>query len=93
VATTVVIANLPDLSRLAAFRDTPYQSVTEERVKAFNHAIEVEAPYVHASIVDVFDEPAEEYFAFDDNGFHPTQAGHRRMAILFRKTILERLFR
>lgn len=91
VSTIVVIANLPDLSQLAAFRETPHPAVTAERVKAFNHAIEVEAPYVHASIVDVFDEPSAEYFAFDGDGFHPTQAGHRRMATLFRKTILERL--
>lgn len=91
VSTIVVIANLPDVSQLDAFREIPHPAVTAERVKAFNHAIEVEAPYVNASIVDVFDEPSAEYFAFDGNGFHPTQAGHRRMATLFRKTILERL--
>ena len=91
VATIVVIANLPDVSQLDAFRETPHPAVTAERVKAFNHAIEVEAPYVNASVVDVFDEPSAEYFAFDGDGFHPTQPGHRRMATLFRKTILERL--
>jgi acyl-CoA thioesterase-1 len=91
VSTTVVIANLPDVSKLAVFRETALPTVTAERVKAFNHAIAIEAPYVNASIVDVFDEPAAEYFAFDGNGFHPTEAGHRRMAALFRKTILERL--
>jgi phospholipase/lecithinase/hemolysin len=65
--------------------------VTLERVKAFNRAIEVEAPYVNASIVNVFDESSPDDFAFDAEGFHPTKAGHRRMANLFRKAILERL--
>ena len=43
---TVVIATLPDLTRLAAFGATPNPAVTEARVQAFNRAIEVEAPYV-----------------------------------------------
>jgi lysophospholipase L1-like esterase len=91
VSTIVVIANVPDLTQLSAFRAAPNPAVTLERVQAFNRAIEVEAPYVNASIVNVFDEPSSEYFTFDGNGFHPTEAGHRRMAALFRKTILERV--
>ena len=91
ISTIVVIANLPDLSQLAAFRTTPNQAVTLERVKAFNRAIEVEAPYVNASIVNVFDESSPDDFAFDEDGFHPTKAGHQHMANMFRKTILERL--
>jgi lysophospholipase L1-like esterase len=91
VSTIVVIANLPDLSQLAVFRANPHPAVTLERVKAFNHAIEVEAPYVNASIVNVFDESSPEDFAFDEDGFHPTKAGHHRMANAFRKVILQRL--
>jgi lysophospholipase L1-like esterase len=90
VSTIVVIANLPDLTQLSAFRSTPDPAVTLERVKAFNRAIEVEAPYVNASIVNVFGELSADDFAFDGDGFHPTQGGHRRMASLFRKAILER---
>jgi lysophospholipase L1-like esterase len=92
VSTIVVIANLPDLTQLSAFRATPNSAVTLARVKAFNRAIEVEAPYVNASVVNVFDESfADDDFAFDADGFHPSKAGHRRMAALFRKAILERV--
>jgi lysophospholipase L1-like esterase len=91
LSTAVVIAMLPDLTQLSAFRATPNPAVTEARVKAFNRAIEVEAPYVSASIVHVFNETSPDDFAFDGDGFHPTKAGHRRMADLFRKAILERL--
>ena len=91
VSTTVVIANLPDVSQLPAFRAAPNPAVTQERVKAFNRAIEVEAPYVNASVVNVFAEAAPDDFTFDEDGFHPTKAGHQHMASLFRKTILERV--
>jgi lysophospholipase L1-like esterase len=91
VSTTVVIANLPDLTQLSAFQSTPDPAVTLERVKAFNRAIAVEAPYVNASIVNVFEESSADDFAFDGEGFHPTETGHRRMANLFRKTILQRV--
>jgi lysophospholipase L1-like esterase len=87
----VVIANLPDLTQLSAFRASPDPAVTLERINAFNRAIEVEAPYVNASIMNVFEESSSDDFDFDGDGFHPTAAGHRRMASLFRKTILERV--
>jgi lysophospholipase L1-like esterase len=91
VSTTVVIGNLPDVTQFAAFRAVPNPAVTAERVRAFNRAIDTEAPYVNAAIVNVFGESSPEDFAYDEDGFHPTPAGHRRMAALFRKTILERV--
>lgn len=91
VSRTVVIANLPDLTQVTAFRASPNPAVTRARVESFNRAIKVEAPYVNASIVDVFAESSPEDFAFDDDGFHPTKSGHRHMANLFRKVILERV--
>lgn len=91
VSTVVVIANIPDLTKIAGLHATPNPAVTLERVKAFNRVIAIEAPYVNASVVNVFDESSSDDFAFDADGFHPTRAGHQRMASLFRKTILERL--
>ena len=91
VSTVVVIGNLPDLTQLAPFRGAANPAVTLERVRAFNRAIEVEAPYVNASIVNVFGESSPDDFAFDEDGFHPTKEGHQRMATLFRKAILERI--
>ena len=87
----VVIATLPDLTQLPAFSANPNPAVTLARVQAFNRAIEVEAPYVSASIVNAFHDTAPADFVFDGDGFHPTKAGHRRMADLFGKTIFERL--
>ena len=49
----MVIANIPNLTQLPVFRATPNPAVTLERIKVFNQAIEVEAAYVNASIVDV----------------------------------------
>ena len=91
VSTVVVIANIPNVTQVAALHDIPNPAVTLERVKAFNRAIEVEAPYVNASVVNVFEESSSDDFSFDADGFHPTRAGHRRLASLFRKAILERL--
>jgi len=91
VSTIVVIANLPDLTQVSPFRETPHPSVTVDRVKAFNRAIEVEAPYVNASIVNAFTESSPDDFVFDADGFHPTKAGHRRMASLFQKAVFERV--
>jgi lysophospholipase L1-like esterase len=91
VSTTVVIANLPDLTQLPAFRAMANPAVTLARVKAFNLAIEVEAPYVNASIVNIFEESSPDDFAVDEDGFHPTKEGHRRIASLFRKVILGRV--
>lgn len=91
VSKTVVIANLPDLTKLSAFRTTPRSAVTLERIKTFNQAIELEARYINASVVDLFAQPIEDDLVLDGNGFHPNGAGHRLLAKLFLKVILERL--
>lgn len=91
ISKTIVIANLPDLTQLPRFRSMPNPSVTLERVKAYNRAIETEAAAVNASIVNLFAQPVRDELVFDLDGFHPNDAGHRLLANLFLKEILPRL--
>ena len=91
ISQTVVVANLPDLTQLPRFRTTPSPSVTLDRVKAYNRAIEQEAASVDASLVNLFAQPVREDLIFDIDGFHPNDAGHRELARLFLQVILPRL--
>ena len=91
ISKTVVVANLPDLTQLPRFRTTPNPSVTLDRVKAYNRAIEQEAASVDASLVNLFAQPVREDLIFDIDGFHPNDAGHRELARLFLQVILPRL--
>ena len=88
ISTTIVVANLPDLTQLPRFRNEPNPSVTLDRVKAYNRAIEQEAASVNASLVNLFDQPVREDLVFDIDGFHPNSTGHREIARLFLAAIL-----
>ena len=87
VSTTIVVANVPDLTQLPRFRSTPSPAVTIERVRAFNRAIEQEANDVEAPVVNLFAQPVREDLVFDPDGFHPNDAGHRDIARLFLEVI------
>ena len=91
ISDTIVIANLPDLTQLPRYRTTPNPTITVDRVKAYNRAIETEAASVKASLVDLFAQPVRDDLVFDLDGFHPNDAGHRELARLFLKVILPRL--
>ena len=91
ISTTIVVANLPDLTQLPRYRTTPIPSVTVDRVKAYNRAIETEATSVGASLVNLFAQPVRENLVFDIDGFHPNDAGHRELARLFLEVIVPRL--
>jgi len=91
ISKTIVVANLPDLTQLPRFRTAPNPSVTLDRVKAYNRAIEEEAAAVGASLVNLFVQPVREDLIFDIDGFHPNDAGHRELARLFLAVILPRL--
>jgi lysophospholipase L1-like esterase len=91
VSKIIVVANLPDLTKLPRFRRDPSPVVTPERVQAFNRAIEQEAREVGAPIVDLFAQPVREDLVFDLDGFHPNDAGHRELALLFLQVILPAL--
>jgi acyl-CoA thioesterase I len=91
ISNKIVVANLPDLTRLPRFRTSPNPNVTPERVAAFNRAIAEEAKRVDAPIVDLFASPVREDLVFDLDGFHPDNAGHREIASQFLRVILPTL--
>jgi acyl-CoA thioesterase I len=91
LAKTIVIANLPDLTKLPRFQRQPDPNVTSARVAAFNRAIESEARAAGVPIVDLFAQPVRENLVFDVDGFHPNDAGHREIARLFLNQILPAL--
>jgi hypothetical protein len=62
--------------------------VSEKRIAAFNEAIRRQADDHHVPVVKLSDEPVEERFVSDLDGFHPSDAGHRRIADLFLAVIL-----
>ena len=88
ISKKIVVANLPNLTQIPRYRQTPDPSVTLDRVKAFNKAIESEVESVGAELVDLFAEPVRDALIFDLDGFHPNDAGHRELARLFLREII-----
>ncbi|GKS57494.1 hypothetical protein YTPLAS18_10210 [Nitrospira sp.] len=88
ISKKIVVANLPDLTQVPRYKATPDPSVTLDRVKAFNKAIEAEVDSVGAELVDLFAEPVRDALIFDLDGFHPNDAGHRELARLFLREII-----
>ena len=88
ISKNIVVANLPDLTQIPRYRQSPAPSVTLDRVKAFNKAIESEVESVGGELVDLFAEPVREALIFDLDGFHPNDAGHRELARLFLREII-----
>jgi lysophospholipase L1-like esterase len=85
------IADLPDLTQLPRFREDPIASVTRERIEEFNEAIAEEAADHDATLVPLSEEEVEDRYVSDEDGFHPNDAGHRRIADLFLRAIRPRL--
>jgi acyl-CoA thioesterase I len=88
LSSTVVIANLPNLTMLPRFRTSPNPSVTAAWIAAFNRAIAEEAESADASLVDLSTSPVRDDLVFDPDGFHPNNAGHREIARQFLSVIL-----
>ena len=79
----VAIADIPDLTELPRFREDPVATVTEARIDAFNDAIHDQAEEHGILLVPLSEEPVEDQFVSDVDGFHPNDAGHVRIAELF----------
>ena len=84
----IVIANIPDLTQLPRFIENPNDDVTIERINAFNDIIESLAIDFDIPLVDLFAEPIDDMFVAQD-GFHPSNEGHQRIAELFLEIILQ----
>ena len=91
ISKTIVMANLPDLTKLPRFRERPNPSVTAERIAAYNLAITEEAKRVDAKLINFFAIPIEDNLVFDVDGFHPNNAGHQAIAKEFLRAILPAL--
>jgi acyl-CoA thioesterase I len=87
VGRAIVIANLPDLTRLPRFRKQPSPHVTENRIQAYNAVIAEEAGDAGASLVNLFAQTVREDLVQHSDGFHPNEAGHREIATLFLNAI------
>jgi lysophospholipase L1-like esterase len=83
----IAIANVPDLTELPRFVADPDDNVTLERVEAFNEVIESQADSFDLPVVDLFEEDVEDDLVSGVDGFHPNDAGHRRIADEFLQVI------
>jgi lysophospholipase L1-like esterase len=87
----IVAANIPDLTELPRFREQPDDDVTRERIEEFNEVIEEQAEDHDVLLVDLFGEPVEDDLVSDEDGFHPNDEGHQRIADEFLEVILPAL--
>jgi len=87
----IVAANIPDLTILPRFRDAPNNDVTRARIEAFNEAIADQADDYDVLLVDLYSLEIADDLVSDRDGFHPNNAGHRRIADEFLKVILPAL--
>jgi lysophospholipase L1-like esterase len=86
----VFLGDLVDLARVPRFLANPDPDVTTARVNAFNDAIRRAAARHGAHVVPLSAIPFSPSF-FSIDGFHPSNAGYRRIADVFLAEILPRL--
>jgi lysophospholipase L1-like esterase len=84
----IAMANIPDLTKLPRFVSRPEPTVTAERVRTFNAAIMRQAQRHDVPLVNLFIQPIETELVSDVDGFHPSNAGHARIAQHFLDVIL-----
>jgi acyl-CoA thioesterase-1 len=87
----IVVANIPELTELPRFEEEPDPDVTEQRIEAFNQAIERQAGEFDASVVDLHEEGIEDDLVSDVDGFHANNEGHQRIAERFLEVISPKL--
>jgi lysophospholipase L1-like esterase len=87
----IVAANIPDLTELPRFREDPDDNVTRERIEEFNDVIAEQAEDHDVLLVDLYGEPVEDDLVSGEDGFHPNDEGHQRIADEFLDVILPAL--
>jgi len=87
----VVTATYPDLSQFLDLRPRTRARV-EKGMRAFNDACRRVARRHDVALLDGFDHPdAGERGIYADDGFHPSEEGHRRAAVEFLRALRDRL--
>lgn len=84
----IVIADIPDLTKIPRFMTRPSPVVTAPRIAAFNRVIEKQANAFNVPLVRLSKEEITDELVSDVDGFHPSDKGHRVIAQLFLRTIL-----
>lgn len=85
----LVLANVPDLTQVPRFLIDPDADVTLQRVNAYNVAIARQAAAYQVPVVDLFGGGyADEWEYVSVDGFHPSNAGHAKIAELFLQRIV-----
>lgn len=83
----IFMADLPDLTALPRFVADPDADVTRDRVAAFNAVIEGQAARHGVTLVRLSALPVGSDLTSDVDGFHPSDAGHARIADSFLQVI------
>jgi lysophospholipase L1-like esterase len=87
----VVTATYPDLSQFLDLRPRTRARV-EKGMRLFNDACRAVARRHDVALLDGFEHPAaRERDTFADDGFHPSEEGHRRAAMEFLRALRNRL--
>lgn len=90
-SSVVVLADIPDLTKIPRFRNQPSRVVTLNRIAAFNRVIEKHGSAFNVPIVKFSKEEVTDDLVSEVDGFHPSDRGHRVIAELFLKSIPPRL--
>jgi lysophospholipase L1-like esterase len=83
----VVTATYPDISRFLDLRPRTRARV-EKGMRVFNAACRAVARRHDVALLEGFDHPAAmERETYADDGFHPSEEGHRRAAVEFLRAL------
>jgi lysophospholipase L1-like esterase len=84
---TIVMADIPDLTQIPRFADSPDPFVTRARIDAINRAIHRLAEDFDVHLVPMADSPVIRECVSDADGFHPNNRGHAKIADAFLQVI------